>query len=63
MDDDYGYFGKGINGYVHYMQAQQENSSGRGNGGGGKKGGCLTIVLVVLASPVLFRLVFRLIEL
>mgnify|MGYP001224350035 CR=1 FL=1 len=25
---DYGYFGKGITGYVHYMQAQKESGSG-----------------------------------
>ena len=38
MSDDYGYFGKGIDGYVHYMQAV--NESNKGGGGGPKKNGC-----------------------
>lgn len=27
MKDDYGYFGKGIEGYVHYMQAVNESGA------------------------------------
>ena len=45
---DYGYFGKGLTGYVHYMQAQKE--SGSGGGGRRGKGGCgsgLTIMIVI----------------
>lgn len=38
MSGDYGYFGKGINGYVHYMQAVDE--SNKGGGGGPQKDGC-----------------------
>lgn len=38
MSDDYGYFGKGIDGYVHYMQAVGD--SNKGGGGGSKKDGC-----------------------
>ena len=46
MRDDYGYFGKGIDGYVHYMQAQDEGKK-RGPGGG-SGGGCLSVLLVAL---------------
>ena len=38
MSGDYGYFGKGTGGYVHYMQAFKE--SNKGGGGGPKKDGC-----------------------
>ena len=38
MSDDYGYFGKGTEGYVHYMQAFDE--SNKGGGGGSNKNGC-----------------------
>ena len=38
MADDYGYFGKGIDGYVHYMQTVHESS--KGGGGSSKKNGC-----------------------
>ena len=48
MPDDYGYFGKGTEGYIHYMQAVNESNKG----GGGKrppKSGCLTQVIGVMA--------------
>jgi hypothetical protein len=45
MDDDYGYFGKGITGYVHYNEAMK-NSGGGGGGGGGSRGGCLTVMII-----------------
>ena len=38
MSDDYGYFGKGIDGYVQYMQTFNEVK--KGGGGGPKKNGC-----------------------
>ena len=46
MRDDYGYFGKGIDGYVHYTQAQGEGK--RRGSGGGSGGGCLTAVLLAV---------------
>ncbi len=49
MDDDYSYFGKGTEGYIHYMQAQDE-ISGKKRGGGGRRGGnggCLGTLLVI----------------
>lgn len=53
MADDYGYFGKGTEGYIHYMQAQDE-ISGKKSGGGGKRGsGCLQAMLVTLCLPVM----------
>ncbi|MBQ8646794.1 MAG: HFLK protein [Oscillospiraceae bacterium] len=48
---DYGYFGKGMTGYAHYMQAFDRNfgSGGGGNGGGGGGGhGCLIAVIALL---------------
>lgn len=56
MKDDYGYFGKGIEGYVHYMQAFNRN-----NKNSGKKlpsrSGCLTVMVlsvdVFLAATVI----------
>lgn len=56
MKDDYGYFGKGTTGYVHYME-----SFNRNNGGGGKrpsgKSGCMT-TLVLLLLGIFFCIVF-----
>ncbi|MDP3446776.1 MAG: HFLK protein [Eubacteriales bacterium] len=47
MPDDFGYFGKGLSGYTHYMQAFDRNKGGGKKPDGGK-GGCLTIVLLIL---------------
>ncbi len=41
---DYGYFGKGTEGYMHYMIAHN-NVYGSGGGGGGGNGGCLEFLL------------------
>ena len=46
---DYGYFGKGLTGYVHYMEAQKETGSGGGDRRG--KGGCgsgLWVMIVII---------------
>lgn len=51
MSDDYGYFGKGITGYVHYNEAVKRNSGGGGGGGGG---GCSTTVLVLVILMILY---------
>lgn len=58
MDDDYGYFGKKIEGYIQYMEAQKRGSGG-GNGGG-NKGGWLKIVLGALGVLLFLYLVGRL---
>jgi len=51
MADDYGYFGKGTEGYIHYMQAQEKIS---GKKGGGKRGGgCLQTTLLAFCLLVL----------
>jgi len=47
MPDDYGYFGKGITGYTHYMQAFNRNNGGGKKPSGGK-GGCLSVLLLLL---------------
>lgn len=50
MQDDFGYFGKGISGYIHYNLANDRNNGGNGsgNGGGGSGGGCIVVIAVVL---------------
>lgn len=50
MDDDFGYFGKGIDGYVHYNESFDRNFKGGGNGGGGS--GCLTAFLPIVAITI-----------
>lgn len=37
MANDYGYFGSGITGYVHYKQAFDRNFGGGSSGGGGRR--------------------------
>jgi len=55
-DDDYGIFGKGLEGYIRYTEAVEgDDIGGRGSGGGGqkpgnndKKGcGCFLIIIVI----------------
>ena len=50
MSYDFGPYGKGLNGYVHYTQAFNESQK---SGGGGKRpssnSGCLTAVISALA--------------
>ena len=57
MQDDFGFFGKGISGYIHYTLANERNNGG-GNRSGGKDG-CLTSLLLIAALtclPALLRL-------
>ena len=47
--EDYGYFGKGLTGYAHYMEALKDS----GSGGGGRRGksGCgsgLWIMFIII---------------
>ncbi len=51
MPDDYGYFGKGITGYTHYMEAFKRNNGGGKRPSGGKSG-CLTTLLVLLLGVI-----------
>jgi len=56
MPKDFGYFGKGITGYAHYMQAFNRNS--RGDKPPGAKGGCLTMfALLAIGTFILSVLV------
>ncbi len=48
---DYGYFGKGLTGYAHYMQALKESGSGGGNNRG--KSGCGSGLLIILIIIIL----------
>lgn len=56
VKDDYGYFGKGITGYVHYMEAfRRNNGDGRKPRGG--KSGCFTaLTLLALGAGLLLLL-------
>lgn len=68
MKDDFGYFGKGTDGYVHYMQSQDEikndrrkrakKDDGSGDGGGD---GSLKIVLIALAVLAVLYLISKLV--
>ncbi len=53
MSDDFGFYGKGLDGYVHYKQSFDSINKG-GGGGGGKRpptgGGCLTVVIGAFAA-------------
>ena len=51
MPKDFGYFGKGLTGYVQYMTAFDRNNGGGKQPSGGK-GGCLSCLLL----PVLISL-------
>ncbi len=55
-EDDYGYFGKGLNGYAHYMLANEGNSK-RGRQPTGGKGGCLTTLAFFTLGAVLLLLI------
>ena len=46
MKDDYGYFGKGTTGYVHYMEAFNRNNGGQKKPSG-PRSGCLSTLLVL----------------
>lgn len=56
-NNDYGYFGKGPEGYVHYMQAVNEAQK---SGGGGRRpprnSGCLTAITGVIAAVLFIAL-------
>ena len=49
--DDYGYFGKGLTGYAHYMEALKD--SGSGGGGRRGKGGCGSGLLIIFIIIIL----------
>ena len=55
MSDDYGFYGKGFEGYSHYMQ--EFDGSNKGSSGGGPRknkngnnnaGGCIVIIVLAL---------------
>jgi hypothetical protein len=59
-NDDYGYFGKGTEGYIHYMQSFDETQK-KSDGGGRKpssNSGCLTSVISVLGAVLILSLLF-----
>ena len=48
MPDDFGYFGRGLSGYIHYNLANERNNGGDGGGGGGGGGGCVVYLIILL---------------
>lgn len=56
MADDYGYFGKGLSGYAHYMQAYKRTQKGSGGGGRPSGTGC-SWLLIIVAAVVLIALI------
>ena len=56
MKDDYGYFGKGTTGYVHYMEAFRRNNGGGKKPSGGKSG-CLSTLLILVVVVLCMHLI------
>lgn len=60
MSDDYGFYGKGMEGYAHYTEAVEDSKNGGGGGGkppsGKTNGGGIAAVIVI---AVLIYLIFR----
>ena len=54
MPDDFGYVGKGITGYTHYMLAFDRNNAKKPSGG---RGGCLSCLLLPLIIALIFILI------
>jgi hypothetical protein len=50
MNGDYGYFGKGVEGYVQYMESFEDRGKRGGGRGPRRRGGpgCLTVCAVVI---------------
>ena len=62
MSGDFGYFGKGLDGYVQYKQTFDETQKGGGGGGGKKPSSILgwigTILGVIFALLVIYYTLF-----
>ena len=58
MPKDYGFYGKGLEGYTHYMQAFKESKKGSPGGGGnhqkGNNNGCAVIIGIILIIAVVY---------
>ncbi|NLV86945.1 MAG: hypothetical protein GX025_06985 [Clostridiales bacterium] len=57
MSKDFGPYGKGIDGYVHYTQAIDEAKKGGGKGPS-PKGGCLTNIISIFIALALVLVCF-----
>lgn len=57
VPQDYGYFGKGIPGYLHYNLAYKRNFSGGKKPPGSRKGGCLTTLALLMSCSFLLILI------
>ncbi len=58
MKDDYGYFGKGTTGYVHYMESFNRNNGGGGKQPSGGKSGCLSTLVLLALGVAICLLIF-----
>jgi hypothetical protein len=56
MPKDFGYFGKGLTGYVQYMTSFNRNNGGDKPPSGGKSG-CLSCLLLPLILALIFILI------
>lgn len=53
-DDDYGFYGSGLSGYIHYTQGVKEASGSHGNKPVQSNSGCLSSVLSIIGALLLF---------
>lgn len=58
---DFDFYGKGLEGYVHYKTAvdRSTKNSGGGNGGGNNNGGCLSVFALLAIGGWLITALFR----
>ncbi|MDD4698662.1 MAG: HFLK protein [Oscillospiraceae bacterium] len=54
MGGDFGFYGKGFDGYTHYMQAFNRSTKGGGGGQRPPRGGSGCLTLIVAAVVVAF---------
>lgn len=58
--NDFGPYGKGTTGYIHYMQAFKESQKSGGSGGGASGNSeCLTVRFVILAIYGILSIIYR----
>lgn len=57
VSKDYGFYGKGIEGYVQYMQAFEDSKKGSSGGGGnhqnGNNTGCAAVLTILIIIAVI----------
>ncbi|MGI6192375.1 MAG: HFLK protein [Christensenellales bacterium] len=51
--DDFGFYGKGLTGYMHYMLSTGSGGNNGGGGGGGNGCGCLILIVIAVGFVLL----------